>query len=200
MDFSLKVMDFSLKVMDFSLKVMDFSLKEVDLSVLVLRCSVSIRNVMGMLCFKFHRDWTSNPIKKTHILNLGVGVKSDRRIWSWSGSNRNVMDMLCFKFHRDWTSGTLSRRPLSSILELESRVIDGSGVGQDPIGMSWRCYVSNFIEIGLQEPVKKTPVLHLGVGVMSDRWVWIWPGSIRNVKEILCLKFQRDWTSGTLSR
>ena len=67
------------------------------------------------------------------------------------------MEMQCFKFHRDLTSGTLSRRPLSSILELESKEIDGLGVGKDPSEKSWRCYVLNFIEIGLQEPCQEDP-------------------------------------------
>ena len=63
-----------------------------------------------------------NPVKKTPVLHLGLGVKNDKWVWKWSGSIGNIKEMLSFKFHEDWTSGTLSSRPLSSILELESRV------------------------------------------------------------------------------
>ena len=119
-DFSLKEMDFSLKEVDFSLKVVDFSLNEEDLSDLVLRCSISIRY---------------------------------------------VMEMLCFKFHGDWASGTMSRWPLSSISESESRVIDGPEDGQDSWEMLWRCYVSNFMEIGQKEHCQEDPC--------PPSWSWI---------------------------
>ena len=77
---------------------------------------------------KFQISWRleiRNPVKMTTVLHPGVGVKSDRWVWRWSWSIRNVMEMLCFKFHGDWTKGTLSRRPLSSILELDPKMIDG---------------------------------------------------------------------------
>ena len=126
----------------------------------LLRWSGSIRNVMHMLGFKFHADWTSgtpprwplspywswgghisgtwscrpqvwhikctlrNLIQMTPVLHPGFWW-----VLRWSGSIRNVMEMLSFKFHRDWTSGTLSRRTLSSILKLESRITDGSWDG-----------------------------------------------------------------------
>ena len=77
---------------------------------------------------KFQISWRLdiwNFVKMTPVLHPGVGVKSDRWVWRWSGSIRKVIEMLSFKFHGDWTSGILSRWPLSSNLELDPRVIDG---------------------------------------------------------------------------
>ena len=75
------------------------------------------------------------------------------------------MEIQGFKFHGDWASGTLSRLPLSSMLELDPRVIDGSGDGQDPSDISWRYKVSIFMEIGHQEPCQDDPY--------PPCWSWI---------------------------
>ena len=51
------------------------------------------------------------------------------------------------------------------MLELDPRVIDGSGDGQDPSDISWRYKVSNFMEIGHQEPCQDDPY--------PPCWSWI---------------------------
>ena len=65
--------------------------------------------------------------------------------------------MLSFEFHGDRTSGTSSRTTLSSIRELNPRLMEGSGDGQDPSEMSRRRLVLNFMEIGHQEPHQELP-------------------------------------------
>ena len=78
------------------------------------------------------------------------------------------------------------------------------GNGWDPSGMLWRCTISNFFEIGHQEPHQDDPC--------PPSWSWIlewhmglempltYSGSTRNIMEMLYFKFHGDWSSGTPSR
>ena len=92
--------------------------------------------------------------------------------------------------HGDWTSRTLSRWHLSSILELESRVIDGSGDAKFQI--TWRLDIRN--------PIKMTRSTTCPPSLSwSQKWLWVW-GSIRKAMEMLSFRSHEDWTSGTLSR
>ena len=45
-------------------------------------------------------------------------------------------------------------------------MIDGYGDGQDPSGMSWRCYVSNFMESAHLEQALKVYVVVVVVGLI----------------------------------
>ena len=89
------------------------------------------------------------------------------------------------------------------LLERSGLLLESSGLllersrlfcsGHEMFSIHQKCHGDAMFHISwrqdIRNPVKMTPVLHLGVGVKSDRWVWSWSGSIRNVIEMLCLKF-----------